>query len=402
VSLPIAPFALPWDDAAAPHPVDALRDARAALGDRFWVHSGATQYLFVFDEPGLRAFYALPERDASKGLADYRMLVRKLPDELFAERRTFAHDLFGAQEVEGYLDDLDAAIAGQLAIMGDRGTFDVFDWSRTVGHRLALACWCGRDTELGALVPDMEVLDGAEAFVRPADVEHGGGAKTRELAALRRVEGTIRARLADDARAPSFLDVIAGRWSDVDDPAVRAAGVAGDVVLLHVATMTNLFAALGWTLALVLLHDGADGADDPALEWCALEAIRIGQRSIMLREVLRPVEFLGESLERGPRRTQIATMLPLTNESLGDYEPLRWADRALRHDARITTFGHGSHRCPAARFSTSAIVRTVARLRAEYELRPCFTAVRPLPGQIGGVARAADACPVDYQRRTTA
>jgi cytochrome P450 len=393
VVLPIAPFALPWDDAAAPHPVDALRDARAALGDRFWVHSGATRYLFVFDEPALHAFYALPERDASKGLADYRMLVRKLPAELFAERRTFAHDLFGAQDVEGYLDDLDAAIEEQLASMGARGTFDVFDWSRTVGHRLALACWCGRDTELDALVPDMEVLDGAEAFVRPASVAAGDDT-SEERAALRRVGATIQARLADPSRTPSFLDVIDARWADVSDSVARAAGVAGDVVLLHVATMTNLFAALGWTLALVLLHDDTD----VPIDWCATEAIRVGQRSIMLREVLRPIEFAGDSLERGE---QIATMLPLTNEALGGYDPSRWADRALRHDPTITTFGHGSHRCPAARFSTSAIVRTVSRLRGRYELRPRFSDVVPLPGQIGGMARAADPCPVDYQHRTT-
>ena len=54
----------------------------------------------VFSPDALRAFYALPESDASKGLADYRMLVRKLPPELFAGVRTMAHDLFGAQDVE--------------------------------------------------------------------------------------------------------------------------------------------------------------------------------------------------------------------------------------------------------------------------------------------------------------
>ena len=49
------------------------------------------------------------------------MLVRKLPLELFAERRTFAHDLFGKQEVEGYLDNLDWAIGEQIAELGDGG-----------------------------------------------------------------------------------------------------------------------------------------------------------------------------------------------------------------------------------------------------------------------------------------
>jgi hypothetical protein len=107
---PRAGFALPWDDPDIDDPVVALATARRELGDTFVVESGGVLYLFTFSEAGLRSFYAVEERDASKGIADYRMLVRKLPDELFAERRTFAHDLFGAEEVQGYLDNLDWAI----------------------------------------------------------------------------------------------------------------------------------------------------------------------------------------------------------------------------------------------------------------------------------------------------
>ena len=60
-------------------------------------------------------------------------------------------------------------------------------------------------------------------------------------------------------------------------------------MLLHVATMTNLFAAIGWTLCLVLLDpESASTRSRPPiaafLDRCALEAVRIGQRSIMLRQ----------------------------------------------------------------------------------------------------------------------
>ena len=65
----------------------------------------------------------------------------------------------------------------------------------------------------------------------------------------------------------------------------------------------------------------------------------------------------------------------------------------------MTTFGHGAHRCPAQRFSVSAIVRTVARLLATFEMTPAFTEVVPLPAQIGGVARSADPCLVSYRGR---
>ena len=127
----------------APDPVAALAAARAELGDTFVVESGRDRYLFVFSPDAVRELYALPEAVASKGLADYRMLLRKLPKELFADRRTFAHDLFGAQDVEGYLGHLDTAIARQIEELGDEGTFDVFALARRLGHRLALGCWMG-------------------------------------------------------------------------------------------------------------------------------------------------------------------------------------------------------------------------------------------------------------------
>ena len=74
----------------------------------------------MFSAGGVRSFYELAERDASKGLADYRMLLRKLPRELFDGRRTFAHDLFGAQDTESYLDALDLALAIEIDALGRR------------------------------------------------------------------------------------------------------------------------------------------------------------------------------------------------------------------------------------------------------------------------------------------
>lgn len=65
----------------------------------------------------------------------------------------------------------------------------------------------------------------------------------------------------------------------------------------------------------------------------------------------------------------------------------------------VTTFGHGPHTCPAQPFSLSAITRTVDRLAAAYDLVPAFGGATPLPAQIGGVARAAEACPLRYRRR---
>ncbi|HEY3724182.1 MAG TPA: cytochrome [Acidimicrobiia bacterium] len=415
---PIAGFRLPWDDASAPDPVVALRAAREELGDTFVVDSGRDRMLFVFAPDSLRDLYALPESVASKGLADYRMLLRKLPRELFADRRTFAHDLFGAQDVEGYLGHLDVAIARQIDELGDAGTFEVFALARRLGHRLALGCWMGDEAAapplLDELIADFEALDGAEAFVHPERGAAAGSDRTAEREALARVEGIVGRLLAAGAPEDGFLAEIDRRWADTTG-ATRAAGVAGDVVLLHVATMTNLFAALGWTLALVLLHPDVhqriiDG-DDAGLERSVLESIRLGQRSIMMRTVLAPctVRDVSATYELPPG-VVLATMVPLTNTTAAPgfdgFDPDRWDGRKLREEralpARelVVTFGHGPHRCPAQRFSLTAIGRAVRALVDAYELVPAFDAVRPLPLQIGGVARAADPCPVAYRART--
>lgn len=416
---PAAAITFPWDDGTAPDPVAALAAARADLGDTFVIDSGADRYLFVFSPTALADFYAIPERVASKGLADYRMLLRKLPDELFLGRRTYAHDLFGAQEVEGYLGHLDLAVERQIAELGDAGTFDAFALARRLGHRLALGCWMGdaaaAPPQLDPLIADLECLDGAEAFVHPERMAGRDGAKVVERDALARIESVVAERLAN-AEADGFFGEIARRWDDVDG-ADRVRGVTGDVVLLHVATMTNLFAALGWTLCLVLLHPDVRtrveaGGDRGFLDQCALEAVRIGQRSIMLRSVLKPCELDdGASTYRLEPGVLLATMLPLTNTTalagLGDFDPDRWDGRRLRAAGAlgakevVTTFGHGGHRCPAQRFSLTAIGRAVDRMLATFELRPRFESVRAVPSQIGGVARSADPCPVDYVRRTT-
>jgi cytochrome P450 len=416
---PRAALSLPWDDPDQTNPVAALAAARAALGDTFEVESGRDRYLFLFSPAGLRAFYALPENDASKGLADYRMLVRKLPRELFAGVRTLAHDLFGAQDVETYLGHLDHALDLEIAELGDAGTFDAFALARRVGHRLGLACWIGDAAAeppwFDRLVSDLDLLDGADAFVRPAGMPGIASAEQRaEREALARFELAVGELLADTDRDPSgFLSEIARRWSDTEEPE-RTQGIARDVVLLHVATMTNLFAALSWTLAQLALHPDVRArvaaGDAPLLERCAMESIRIGQCSVILRSVMQEVE-----IDDGTTRytlapgVTVATMLALTNTTaapgLDAYDPDRWEGRRLREEQdlptreAVTTFGFGSHRCPAQRFSLSAITRTVARLVDRYDLTAEFGAVRPMPEQIGGVARAADPCPIAYRKR---
>lgn len=69
---------LPWDEEVS-NPVAALASARSRFGDTFAVDTGPDRYLFTFSPRGVESFYALAEEEASKGVADWRMLRRKLP-----------------------------------------------------------------------------------------------------------------------------------------------------------------------------------------------------------------------------------------------------------------------------------------------------------------------------------
>jgi cytochrome P450 len=422
---PVADTALPWDRELA-DPVAALADARAIHGDTFVVEGPEQPTLFLLSPEGVRSFYDLPESDASKGVADWKMLVRKLPDELFDGRRTIMHELFGRDNVRTYLAQLDAAIDVAFDELGDDGTVDVFAFTRRLGHRMGLASWAGEAPASGErfeqFVAALDELDGSAAFVHPeAMAEVAAGGKQAERAAMARVESliaeTVRGRdaMPETQRPDDLFASIMQRWDDAAEPD-RTIGIARDVILVHLGSMSNLFAASGWMIGQLVLHpdvlarvrDGEAGL----LERCALESTRLGQRSIMLRAVLAPTSVRDEQHRYAVAPgTQIATLLPLTNTSampgLAGYDPDRWLRRRLKDERLlatrelVTTFGHGEHTCPAQPFSLAAMCRSAERLVATFDVVPEFAEIVPLAVQIGGVARSEHPCPVRYHRRVT-
>ena len=64
----------------------------------------------------------------------------------------------------------------------------------------------------------------------------------------------------------------------------------------------------------------------------------------------------------------------------------------------VTTFGHGAHYCPAARFSIRAICLATKAILERFDLEPRFRDPQPRKRQIGGVARADRACRIRYRR----
>jgi cytochrome P450 len=415
------PWDVPVDDAVA-----VIAAARARHGDTFAVESGRDHYLLTFSPTGVESFYALTEEAASKAVADYMMLRRKLPDEIFAGRRILPNALFRRDDVAAYLINLDRALEHTAAELGPAGSVDVFDLMRRLGHRMGLASWGGPGSAEGAaferLVRALDTLDGSDAFVHPDRMAAVAATDKRaERAALDEVADTIAgavARLDDgETGAHALFGRVVDAWSS-EAKDVRLRGIALDVALIHIASMSNLAAALGWALVDLVEHpeqlarvrgSGADSAD--LAQRCALESTRMAQRSIMTRTVLSAVEFdTGAVTYQVPPGWTIATLLPLLNTSaapgLEQWDPDRWTrHRLTEQDALpspmlVTAFGHGRHSCPAQPFSLAAMTAATMHLLRKYEMTPRWTShPQPVAAQIGGVARAAGPCPVDYASR---
>jgi cytochrome P450 len=422
---PAPPYAegtgLPWDVTVG-DAVAAIADARARHGDTFVVESGRDHHLFTFTATGVESFYALPEEVASKGLADYLMLRRKLPDEIFDGRRTLPNSLFRRDDVASYLVNLEEALAQTAAELGSAGSVDLFDLTRRLGHRMGLASWAGPGAAEGdafeRLVRAFDTLDASDAFVHPdAMAAVAASDKRAERAALDDVAGVleIAVRQRDSGQqGEDLFGRIVDAWSS-EPPEIRMRGIALDIALIHIASMSNLMAALGWAFVDLLDHQAelarVASGDTEFAQRCALESTRMAQRSIMSRAVLSPVDFdTGDVSYRVPAGWTISTLLPLLNTSaapgLDRWDPDRWhrhrlADQtALPSPMLVTAFGHGRHSCPARPFSLSAMTAAMTHLIGRYELTPRWANhPKPVPAQIGGVARAADPCPVDYVGR---
>jgi len=207
-------------------------------------------------------------------------------------------------------------------------------------------------------------------------------------------------------------------------------------MILHLASLANLYASLAWTLVNLLLNPGhrADVeteanavatrygrdrflrdqralADMPLLESCAMESIRLAQRSITLRKVMRPcrVETDQGTFTLAPG-VFVTTLLSVNNaayDTLGTFDPRHYDRGRLAEHVRIpgkelvSTFGHGRHACVGERFATSAMKIAMVRLLAAFDLEPAFARAEPPAAQMGAVARAAAPCPVRYRRKAT-
>ena len=394
---------------------------RRSHGDTFVVEAFGHRLFCVFSPEGVRSLYAQPEDKASFGIATYQLIKAKVPVELLLGRRNHPKTLFGSQRVESYLDHLKEAVDLELVRLGPAGTFEIFAEMRRLGHRLGLASWAGSEAAsepyVERLIPLFDRLDSSESFVRPGQAALTWATrKRREWAAMGGIERIFTEIIEGRAGRPpvdDFLTQILESYSDLSDDE-RAVAAARDVIVIHMGSQSNLYAALAWTLVNLVqrpdLLERVSAGDDELLDRCANESIRMAQRSITLRQVLTPIEVdTGAGAYRIGPGILLCTMLSSHNTSaapgLDRFDPDHYEGRRLSPGVPlptkelVSTFGHGVHSCPAARFSISAIRVATRGLLDRYELTPRFTQAEPRRRQIGGVARAARPCRIRYRER---
>ncbi|MCU1602265.1 MAG: Cytochrome [Frankiales bacterium] len=384
---------------------------RSKHGDTFVTDAFGFRLLCLFSPQGVQSLYALEEKKASFGLATYTLIKFKMPEGLLLGRRVTPHQLFGRELTETYVQALDDAVLAEIAHLGSSGTFEVFAEMRRIAHRLGLSSWGGPEMtkRLEELMPRLDAMDSAEAFVRPVQAFRTAATKQkREKAAMLDVDRIVGEVLA--AGDPEgFLAQIAEAWEGEPEPA-RTQGIARDLVLIHLGSLSNLYAALSWTLVNLLqrpdLLARVKAGDDTLLEQCANESIRMAQRSITLRQVLRPVEIDdGTRTYTAQPGSFITTMLSVLNTTaapgLETFDPTHYAQRRLAVDLPakelVSTFGHKWHTCPASRFSITAIRIVVRRLLEAFDLQPLFDEVQPRKQQIGGISRSSKPVRVRYR-----
>jgi cytochrome P450 len=418
------------------NPTAFLTAARARVGDAFLLELFGFKLFFVFSPAGLRSLYELPEDVASFTEATRTLIGLKLPAEMLTGDMNLFRHLFTAERMEGFLAQMNAAAQDAVDGLGSEGELEVFGHMKRLVHQIGFRCWIGREAAspryFDRLVGLFERLDPEEAFVHPGRMLRTiVTRKAPERRALRATQEILTEiwseRQRRGVREHDMLEQLHEAYGD-QPPAARHARAATDVMLLHLASQTNLYAAMAWTFINLLQHpehrraveaemDGVDAAlRDPRglaqlvrLEQCAYESVRLAQRSLTLRKVLQPCRVdSGTTTYEVQPGVYVATLLSVTNSAyptLDVFDPAHFergriaASVSLPGAEVVSTFGHGRHACVGERFATAAIKIAVARHLAALELIPRFGDPAPPPGQIGAVARAAQPCVIAYRRR---
>ena len=422
-------------------PTDYLIELRERYGDTFFVDVFGFPLLVTFSPKGLESLYALEESDASFGLATFDLASFKTPTEIFADADpALFYELMKHERMADYLRTIADVVAETLDSWDVFAPVDVFDAIRTSSQRIGYGLWICREAAQAPywqrLKAAFDVLDQERSFVSPqetlATIKSG---KARERAAI----ADIKALLAEIAavhdanpeREEATIDRLREKFGAGEDGFRK---LAHNTINANQGFLSNLYAAIGWVVLRLAQYPelrakaaaeiaaqrkafpgGVENSTDALnkmtfIEQLLMECVRIAQRSITLRRVMKPVTFDdGANIYDVPPGVYITTMLSVTNtqtEELRRFDPDHYVRNALPQSLTplgketVSTFGHGKHACPAQRFSHHMCKIVVTAILDRFVMEPQFSDPQPSSKQLGGVARPEAATHIHFSRKS--
>jgi len=426
----------------AQNPTRFLAQMREQYGDTFLVDVFGYKLFCVFSPQGLKSLYAAAEDEASFGMATFDMLGFKTPLEIFmdADIHLF-YELLLPEKVAGYINDFADGIEQVLSGWPRSGTLDVFDDLRTLEQRVGFRVWMGeeaaRDGVWQQFKAHFDVLSQENAFVNPQQtLETLTSGKAREKQAVADIKALVGDLLAQRERTghwPADNFTFLHRRFQQDDRQVTLRKLTHNLINANQGFLSNLYAALAWSLLNVArfpqvkqrleaeiaatrtrfgedFHRSQSALDTMRFcEQLLMESVRLAQRSITLRKVMKEIQFdCGSQAYTLQPGVYVTTMLSVTNTQtpeLARFDPDHYQGRRIdpaliaQGKETISTFGHGAHACPAQKFSHNMCKVLLSMLLQRFEFGVLDGSVEPSGTQMGGVARAARDVALDYARR---
>lgn len=420
-------------------PTDYLIELRERYGDTFFVDVFGFPLLVTFSPKGLESLYALEESDASFGLATFDLASFKTPTEIFADADpALFYELMKHERMADYLRIIADVAADSFDAWDVSNPIDVFDAIRTSSQRIGSGLWICREAAQEPywrrLKAAFDVLDQERSFVSPqetlATIKSG---KARERTAIADIKALLveiaAAHDANPEREEATIDRLREKFGAGEDGFRK---LAHNTINANQGFLSNLYAAIGWVVLRLAqypelrakaeleivsqrkafpggVETNADALNKMTfIEQLLMECVRIAQRSITLRRVLKPVTFDdGANVYDVPPGVYITTMLSVTNtqtEELRRFDPDHYVRNALPQSLTplgketVSTFGHGKHACPAQRFSHHMCKIVVAAILDRFAMEPRFSDPQPSAKQLGGVARPEAATHIQFSR----
>jgi cytochrome P450 len=423
-------------------PTNFLTELRKDYGDTFLVDVFGYKLFCVFSPQGLKSLYSAAEDEASFGMATFDMLGFKTPLDIFMDADIdLFYDLLLPEKVAAYVKDFSQVIAQVIAGWGESGEINVFDTIRTLEQRVGFKVWIGeeatRDGIWQQLKAQFDVLSQENAFVSPQQtLETLTSGKAKEKQAVAHIMALVGNILAQRESSDTWTDdnftFLYHRFKS-DDAQVTLRKVTHNIINANQGFLSNLYAALCWALINLKqhpdtqrrleeeiaetrhkfgenFHESQEALDNMRFcEQLLMESVRLAQRSITLRKVMKEIQFdCGNAVYTIQPGVYITTMLSVINTQtpeLARFDPDHYQGRRIdpklitQGKETVSTFGHGLHACPAQKFSHNMCKVLLSLLLQDFDFSALDIPIEPSSSQMGGVARASADVVLQYMRK---